>query len=67
MNEDALIKIQSIVIGLDRELYKYTKELITGNSLLEDRHLIIMVEGIERELNLYTYILNLIINDINVN
>ena len=38
MNEQALIKIQSKVIGLDRELHKLINELINGQSLLSDEH-----------------------------
>ena len=67
MNEAALIKIQSKVIGLDRELHKLINELINGKSLLSDEHLTIMINSTERELNVYNHILKLIINNQNVN
>lgn len=67
MNEEALIKIQSIVIGLDRELHKYVKELIDGQSDLTDEHLTITINSTEKELSIYNYILKLIINDGNKN
>lgn len=67
MNEQALIKIQSKVIGLDRELEKYIKALINGKSLLSDEHLTVMINSTERELSIYNYILKLLINNQNVN
>ena len=67
MNEQALIKIQSKVMGLDRELHKLINELINGQSLLNDEHLTIMINSTERELNVYNHILKLIINNQNVN
>ena len=67
MNEAALIKIQSKVIGLDRELHKLINELINGQSLLSDEHLTIMINSTERELNVYNHILKLIINNQNIN
>ncbi len=67
MNEDALIKIQSIVIGLDRELHKYVKELIDGQSRFSDESLTITINSTEKELSIYNYILKLIINDGNKN
>lgn len=67
MNEAALIKIQSKVIGLDRELEKYVKALINGKSLLSDEHLTVMINSTERELSIYNYILKLLINNQNVN
>ena len=67
MNEQALIKIQSKVMGLDRELHKLINELINGQSLLSDEHLTIMIESTERELNVYNHILKLIINNQEVN
>ena len=67
MNEAALIKIQSKVMGLDRELHKLINELINGQSLLSDEHLTIMINSTERELNVYNHILKLIINNQNVN
>jgi len=67
MNEAALIKIQSKVIGLDRELHKLINDLINGQSLLSDEHLTIMIESTERELSIYNHILKLIINNQNVN
>lgn len=36
MNELALIKVQSIILGLDRELKGYVDELISGQGLLSD-------------------------------
>jgi len=67
MNEAALIKIQSKVIGLDRNLHKLINELINGQSLLSDEHLTIMIESTERELSIYNHILKLIIYNQNVN
>ncbi len=67
MNEQALIKIQSKVIGLDRELHKLINELINGQSLLSDEHLTIMINSTERELNVYNHILKLLIYNQNVN
>jgi hypothetical protein len=67
MNEQALIKIQSKVIGLDRELHKLINELINGKSLLSDEHLTIMINSTERELSIYNDILKLIINNWNEN
>lgn len=67
MNEAALIKIQSKIIGLDRELHKLINELINGQSLTSDEHLTIMINSTERELNIYNYILKLIINNQNIN
>jgi hypothetical protein len=67
MNEAALIKIQSIVIGLDRKLLYSISDLIEGRSLLSDDHLSIVIESTERELYIYEYILKLIIADTNQN
>ena len=67
MNEAALIKIQSKVIVLDKELHKLINDLINGKSLLTDEHLTIMINSTERELNVYNHILKLIINNQNVN
>ena len=67
MNEQALIKIQSKVMGLDRELHKLINDLINGKSLLTDEHLTIMIESTERELSIYNHILKLIIYNQNVN
>ena len=67
MNEQALIKIQSKVIGLDRELHKLINDLINGKSLLSDEHLTIMINSTERELNVYNHILKLLINNQEVN
>ena len=67
MNEYALIKIQSKVLGLDRELYKYIMELLSESSLNSPEHLKIMIESTERELQIYTYILELIISNQNKN
>ena len=67
MNEAALIKIQSKVIGLDRNLHESINELINGKSLLSDEHLTVIIESTERELSIYNHILKLIINNQNVN
>jgi hypothetical protein len=67
MNELALIKIQSKVKGLDRELHKLINDLINGKSLLSDEHLTIMINSTERELRVYDHILYLLINNQNVN
>jgi hypothetical protein len=67
MNEEALIKIQSIVIGLDRDLHKYVKELIDGQSRYSEEQLTITINSTEKELTIYNYILKLIINDANKN
>ena len=63
MNELALIKIQSKVKGLDRELHKLINDLINGKSLLSDEHLTIMINSTERELSIYDHILKLLINN----
>ena len=67
MYEQALIKIQSKIIGLDRELKQYVDELITGKTELNDSQLTSMINSTTRELNLYSYILKLIIADNNLN
>jgi hypothetical protein len=67
MNEEALIKIQSIVIGLDRDLHKYVKELIDGQSRYSEEQLTVTINSTEKELSIYNYILKLIINDGNKN
>jgi hypothetical protein len=67
MNEAALIKIHSIVIGLDRKLLYSISDLIEGRSLLSDDQLNKVIESTERELNIYEYILKLIIADTNKN
>ena len=67
MREDALIKIQSKVINLDRELHNYVTSLINGQSNISDEHLTVMINSTERELSIYNYILKLIINDGNKN
>ena len=67
MREDALIKIQSKVYGLDRELHKYVTSLINGQSNISDEHLTVMINSTEKELSIYNYILKLIINDGNKN
>ena len=67
MNELALIKIQSKVKGLDRELHKLINDLINGKSLLSDEHLTIMINSTERELSIYDHILKLLINNQEVN
>lgn len=67
MNEDAFFTIQSKIQVLDRELFKYINELMSGQSLTSDEHLKIMIESTERELATYDYILKLIINNGNKN
>jgi len=67
MNERALIKIQSKIIGLDRELKKYVDELMSGTSDLNDDQLTSMINSTTRELALYDYILKLILLDSNIN
>jgi len=67
MNEAAYFTIQSKVQGLDRELFKYLGELMSGQSLTSDDHLKIMIDSTERELATYDYILKLIINNGNKN
>jgi hypothetical protein len=67
MNEAAYFTIQSKVQVLDRELFKYINELMSGQSLTSDDHLKIMIDSTERELATYDYILKLIINNGNKN
>jgi hypothetical protein len=67
MNELALIKIQSKVIGLDRELEGYVKLLISGDSITNEDHLVILINRTENELQVYNHILKLLINNQNVN
>lgn len=67
MNELALVKIQSKVIGLDRELKQYVDELLSGQGLLNDDQLSKMINSTTRELSIYNYILKLIINNGNNN
>jgi hypothetical protein len=67
MNEAAYFTIQSKVQVLDRELFQYIGELMSGQSLTSDDHLKIMIESTERELATYDYILKLIINNGNKN
>ncbi len=61
MNELALVKIQSKILGLDRELKQYVDELITGKTDLNEEQLAAMINSTTRELNIYNYILKLII------
>jgi hypothetical protein len=67
MNEAAYFTIQSKVQVLDRELFQYIGELMSGQSLTSDDHLKIMIDSTERELATYDYILKLIINNGNNN
>jgi|688.fasta_scaffold1284184_2 hypothetical protein len=67
MNEQALIKIQSKIIGLDRELKQYVDELITGKTDLNDDQLTSMINSTTRELSVYNYILKLILLNSNKN
>jgi hypothetical protein len=61
MNELALVKIQSKIMGLDRELKQYVDELLTGKTDLNDDQLSKMINSTTRELSIYNYILKLII------
>jgi hypothetical protein len=67
MNEQALIKIQSKIMGLDRELKQYVDELLSGQGLLDDDQLSKMINSTTREISIYDYILKLIIKDGNKN
>jgi hypothetical protein len=67
MNEAAYLKIESKIQVLDRDLFKYVNELISGQSLTSDEHLKIIIDSTERELAIYNYILKLIINNGNTN
>jgi hypothetical protein len=67
MNEQSLIKIQSKIIGLDRELKQYVNELISGQTDLNDDQLTAMINSTTREISIYDYILKLIIKDGNNN
>ena len=67
MNEQALIKIQSKIIGLDRELKQYVNELMTGQTDLNDDQLTSIINSTTREMALYDYILKLILKDTNTN
>ena len=67
MKEQALIKIQSKIIGLDRELKQYVNELISGKTDLNDDQLTSMINSTTREMAVYDYILKLIIKDGNNN
>ena len=61
MNELALVKIQSKIMGLDRELKQYVDELLSGQGLLNEDQLSRMINSTTRELSIYNYILKLII------
>jgi outer membrane protein assembly factor BamA len=67
MNELALIKIQSKILGLDRELKQYVDELLSGQGLLNEDQLSKIINSITRELSIYNYILKQIIKDGNNN
>jgi len=67
MNEQALIKIQSKIIGLDRELKQYVDELLTGKTDLNEDQLTSMINSTTREMSVYNYILKLIVCNSNVN
>ncbi|CAB4148911.1 hypothetical protein UFOVP531_33 [uncultured Caudovirales phage] len=67
MNEQALIKIQSIIMGLDRELKQYVDELLSGQGLLNEDQLTKMINSTTRELSIYNYILKLIVINSNSN
>lgn len=67
MNELALIKIQSKIMGLDRELKEYVDDLLSGQGLLNDDQLGKMINSTTRELSIYNYILKLIVINSNSN
>ena len=67
MNELALVKIQSKVLGLDRELKQYVDELLSGQGLLNEDQLSKMINSTTRELSIYNYILKLIVINSNSN
>jgi hypothetical protein len=67
MNELALVKIQSKIMGLDRELKQYVDELMSGQGLLNDDQLGKMINSTTRELSIYNYILKLIVINSNTN
>lgn len=67
MNELALVKIQSKITGLDRELKQYVDELLTGKTDLNDEQLSRMINSTTRELSIYNYILKLIVINSNTN
>jgi hypothetical protein len=67
MNELALVKIQSKIMGLDRELKQYVDELLSGQGLLNDDQLTKMINSTTRELSIYNYILKLIVINSNTN
>jgi len=67
MNELALVKIQSKIMGLDRELKQYVDELMSGQGLLNDDQLSKMINSTTRELSIYNYILKLIVVNSNTN
>jgi hypothetical protein len=67
MNELALIKIQSKILGLDRELKQYVNELITGKTDLNEDQLTSIINSTTREMSVYNYILKLILLDTNTN
>jgi hypothetical protein len=67
MNELALVKIQSKIMGLDRELKQYVDELMSGQGLLNDDQLSKMINSTTRELSIYNYILKLIVINSNTN
>lgn len=67
MNELALVKIQSKIMGLDRELKQYVDELLSGQGLLNEDQLGKMINSTTKELSVYNYILKLILLDSNLN
>ena len=67
MNELALVKIQSKILGLDRELKQYVDELLSGQGLLNEDQLSRMINSTTRELSIYNYILKLIVINSNSN
>jgi hypothetical protein len=67
MNELALVKIQSKIMGLDRELKQYVNELLTGKTDLNEDQLASMINSTTREMSVYNYILKLIVCNSNVN
>lgn len=61
MNEDATIKIFSKIQQIKRDLQYLYHDYFNG--VIEENHFIVMNESTERDLQIYYYIYNLIIQD----
>ena len=48
-------------------MINFVNELISGQSLISDEHLKIIIDSTEREIRMYEYIFKLIVNDTNKN